>query len=87
MKYVVCERVASSVSYYRAAEGDSWNKEREARERAESAWRRCRLWLYGRGELRDFIQRGGYLMFTQSEMDGAERDYNAAQSGGTEARG
>lgn len=80
MEYAICQQVAFTVSYHRAAEGNAWAREREPRERAEEAWKQCRQWLYEQGQLENFIKSGRYLMFTDSEVAGAKRDHENRQS-------
>jgi hypothetical protein len=74
IEYAICDKVANAVSFHRAAEGDAWAKERDARARAESAWALCRNWLYKRGELEEFLRAGNYLMFITSELSCAKGD-------------
>lgn len=69
----ICERIANTLSFHNAAEGDMWRQEREARDRAYEAWRQCRAWLYREGLLDDFLRRGRYLMNGTMEVELAKK--------------
>ena len=62
IELVVCDAVATLLSFYNAAEGDSWRNETEARGRAWSAWFKCEKWLTDQGLYEEFRQRGNYLI-------------------------
>lgn len=62
IEIVICHAVAMNLSYYNAAEGDSWRQEAEARQKAWDAWQECAAWLV-QHELKDeFLKAGGYLI-------------------------
>ena len=61
LELVICDAVANRMSFYHAAEGDSWRNERAVRDATWAVWLKCRNWLDDQGLLKDFMRSGGYL--------------------------
>ena len=71
-EHAICHAVALKLSFHNAAEGDSWRQEKGARGQAYAAWEQCRAWLYLRGELKEFMTKGQYLIsWYDAEVRGA----------------
>lgn len=62
LQLAVCDAVANRLSFYNAAEGDSWRQEAAARNVMWGRWNECRKWLDDLGIYREFMSRGGYLI-------------------------
>ena len=79
-EHAICHAVALTLSFHNAAEGDDWRNEQSARWRADSAWEECRSWLYRRGELKEFMGEGNYLLpGYATEAAAAERSINSQE--------
>ncbi len=59
---VVSDAVARQMSFFEAAEGDSWRQETDARQACRDSWKRCREALVEAGLLDEFKRTGGYLV-------------------------
>ena len=60
--YAAADDAAMRLSYYNAAEGDTWRDEQGLRRRAEEDWKTFRDQLLLMGLYDEFMNQGNYLL-------------------------